>query len=241
MLLTYVFVALVVTAGTAAQAASGFGFSLLTVPLLAALLDAQTAVVANGALGLLLVAFMAVRGQGRVERSVVAVAVGAAIVGMPLGLWVLSHLGNRALTAAIGVVVLVLTVALIRGLRLPAGRATYALAGVLSGALSTSTGTSGPPLVIALQGIQVAAEGFRATLATLFALQGTVAFGAFIATGRVTAEVGRVALAGLPGLATGWVLGDRIFRRLDERRFRRLVTGMLALSATVAIIRSLVA
>jgi uncharacterized protein len=63
---------------------------------------------------------------------------------------------------------------------------------------------------------------------------------AFALVGRVTAEVGRLTLAGLPGLALGWLLGQRIFTRLDPTRFRRLVLTVLALSALAALVGALV-
>jgi uncharacterized membrane protein YfcA len=58
---TFLLVALVVGAGAVAQAVSGFGFALLTVPLLAVLLGPKTAVVTDNVVGIGLVSLMVLR------------------------------------------------------------------------------------------------------------------------------------------------------------------------------------
>ena len=237
--MTYVLVALVVGLGAAAQAASGFGFALLAVPLLALLVGAKTAVVTTGVVSLGLQLTMAFRDHSAIRRPTVAAATSAALVGMPLGLFVLDHVDERTLAIVIAATVLGFTVALARGVRVPAGTATDAVAGFASGTLSTSTGTSGPPLVIALHARELSPLAFRATLAAQFLIQGTISVVAFALVGRVTAEVGRLTLAGLPGLALGWLVGQTIFARLDHARFRRLVLVMLALSGLASLIGAL--
>jgi uncharacterized membrane protein YfcA len=227
---TYLLVALIVALGAAAQAASGFGFALLAVPLLALLLGAKTAVVTAGVVSLGLQLTMALRDHGSIRRPTVVTMTIAALAGMPLGLFILERVEDRTLTIAIAVTVLIFTLLLARGARVPAGTAIDAAAGFTSGIISTSTGTSGPPLVIALHAREMTPLMFRATLAAQFLIQGTISVVAFALVGRITAEVGRLALAGLPGLALGWLAGDRIFARLDHDRFRRVVLVMLAIS-----------
>lgn len=233
--MTYVLVALVVGLGAAAQSASGFGFALLTVPLLALLLGAKTAVVTTAVVAVALQVAMTTRDHDAIHRPTVAAATAGALAGMPLGLLILDRVDERALTVAIAITVLLFTVALARGIGAPAGTATDAVAGFASGTLSTSTGTSGPPLVIAMHARELPPIAFRATLAAQFLIQGTISVIAFALTGRVTGEIGLLALAGLPGLGLGWLAGQRIFARLDQDRFRRVVLAMLALSALASL------
>jgi uncharacterized membrane protein YfcA len=227
---TFLLVALIVALGAAAQAASGFGFALLAVPLLALILGAKTAVVTAGVVSLGLQLTMALRDHGSIRRPTVVTMTIAALAGMPLGLFILERVEDRTLTIAIAATVLTFTLLLARGARVPAGTAIDAAAGFTSGIISTSTGTSGPPLVIALHAREMTPLTFRATLAAQFLIQGTISVVAFALVGRITVEVGRLALAGLPGLALGWLAGDRIFARLDHDRFRRVVLVMLAIS-----------
>lgn len=234
--MTYALVALVVGVAAAAQAVSGFGFSLVAVPVLAVLVGAKTGVVANAAIGLGLVALIVVRNRHGVERRTVLHASISALAAMPIGLLVLIWVDERTLTVIIGLAVLVLASALARGLRFPDSAFTDVVAGLCSGTLATSTGTNGPPLVMALHGKELEPSSFRATLAAMFVVQSAAAFFVFAVAGRVTGEVGRVALAGYPTMVLGFLAGERLAARIDRPRFRRIVLAMLVASAVVALV-----
>jgi uncharacterized membrane protein YfcA len=235
---TYLLVVLVVGVGAAAQASSGFGFALLTVPLLAVLVGPKTAVVADNVIGIGLVSLMVLRNRHGVERRTVLVVSAAAIVAMPLGLVILTVVDPRVLLAIIGATVLGLTAALVKGLSFPDRDGTDLVAGFCSGLLATSTGTNGPPLVIALHGKDLEPAVFRATLAAAFLVQSVATLVAFTATGKITDEVGRAALAGYVGIVPGLFAGERLAARLDPGRFRVVVVAMLVVSALASIARA---
>ncbi|HEU5225919.1 MAG TPA: sulfite exporter TauE/SafE family protein [Actinomycetota bacterium] len=229
----------VVALASAAQAVSGFGFALIGAPLVAVLVGPKEAVVGLAMIGLVLVAQLSLRGRGHVDRPTVGVVTAAAIVGMPLGLVVLVLANDRALTLAIAIAVIAFSLLLWRGARVPAGRRTDAAAGFTAGILSTSTGTSGPPIVIALSAKQLEPAAFRATISAIFLVQGSVSLVAFAIGGQITRDAVAVALAGLPGVIIGSIVGERGFRRLDTPKFRRVVLGMLFLSGAVALFGAL--
>jgi len=112
-------------------------------------------------------------------------------------------------------------------------------AGFTAGILSTSTGTSGPPIVIALSAKQLEPAVFRATISAIFLVQGSVALALFALGEQITRDVLSVALAGLPGVLVGSIVGEHGFRRLDTPTFRRVVLGMLFLSGVVALFAAL--
>ena len=93
--------------------------------------------------------------------------------------------------------------------------------------LATSTGSSGPPLVFALQAKGVTPDEFRGTLSATFVLQGLIALCGFALVGRLNTEVGGFFLAGLPGMLGGFLVGAGVRPHLDPRRFRVLVLGLL--------------
>lgn len=230
----------VVALAAAAQVVSGFGFALIATPLVAVLAGPREAVIGLTMVGLVLVAQVAIRGRGHVDGSIVLLMSAAAIVGMPLGLLVLTRTDDRVLTVAIAVGVIVFSVLLWHGLRLPVGRGTDAAAGFTAGVLSTSTGTNGPPIVIALSAKRMQPTVFRATISAIFLVQGAAALVAFAIGGQITRDAVAVGLAGLPGVIVGSIVGERGFRRLDTPTFRRVVLGMLFLSGIVALIGALV-
>ena len=143
--------------------------------------------------GLLLVAQLSLRGRGHVDRPTVLVMTVAAILGMPLGLLVLTQVEERVLTLLIAAAVITFAVLLWRA---PAAghRGTDAVAGFAAGILSTSTGTSGPPIVIALSTKDMQPTVFRATISAIFLVQGSAALVAFALGGQVTMDALAVAL-----------------------------------------------
>lgn len=239
-MLAYVGIAGVTAVAAAAQAISGFGFSLIAVPLVALLAGPKAAVVGTAIIGPVLTWGIMLRERGNVRWTTVAIVCLAALAGMPVGLYVLSRIGDRGLLIVIGLAVLLIALALWRGLSVPPGRGTEVAAGVLSGALATSTGTNGPPLVIAFHAADMSPGEFRGTLSASFAAQGLVALAGFWLTGHLTADAGTVAAAALPGLALGWLVGERAFARTRADRFRGVVLVMLAASGAASLVGALI-
>ena len=236
---TYVGIAGVTAVAAATQAISGFGFSLIAVPLVALLAGPKAAVVGTAIIGPVLTWGIMLRERGNVRWATVVVVALAAFAGMPIGLYILSTIDDRGLLVMIGLVVLLIAIALWRGLSVPSERGTQVAAGALSGALATSTGTNGPPLVIAFHAADMSPGEFRGTLSASFAVQGLVALGGFWLTGHLTVDAGRVAAAALPGLALGWLVGERVFARIPADRFRNVVLLMLAASGAALLIGAL--
>jgi uncharacterized membrane protein YfcA len=217
-----------------AQSVSGFGSALVAVPLLSVLAGPRTAVVTITALSIAMTALATVRERRHVQWRVAGTLAAAGLIGMPVGLVLLTSLGARALTLVIAALVLVVTVMLARGWSAHPGPWARRSAGVLSGAMLTSTGMNGPPLVITLQALRLRSDAFRATLQAVFCAQDVAAVAGFVAVGQLNRTVLVAVAAGLPGLPLGWLLGDRVFTRIDQDVFRRVVLGMLVVSADAA-------
>jgi uncharacterized membrane protein YfcA len=228
-------IALIVLFAAATQSITGFGFALIVVPGLALLLGPKVAVVAMSSIGVPLVIWNAIRWRRDIlVREAVTTSL-AALLGMPLGLIVLTRANDRVLTAAIGVTILVLTVWLWRGFHLPSGRSTELTAGFVSGALATSVGTNGPPLVIAFQAVGLPPLPFRATLQACFVGQGSIALALFWSRGLIVHDVGVGFLIGAPAAVVGALAGDRLAPRVHAGPFRAAVLWLLALSGALAL------
>lgn len=222
-----------------AQSVSGFGFSLLSVPLLIPFIGAQGAVVAATTLSFLLTVGSSWHQRSHVQWRPVAVVSATAVVGMPIGLLALHYLDGRWLSLLIGCVVIGMTLQFARRRqRAIAGRAV-GVAGAVSGVLLTSTAMNGPPLVLALQGMGLAPRQFRASLQAAFVVQDAVAVGGFALVGQISQDAMIVAAAGIPGLIIGWLIGDRAFARISPETFRRIVLVMLAASGTLAVAQAI--
>ncbi|MCC6381253.1 MAG: sulfite exporter TauE/SafE family protein [Dehalococcoidia bacterium] len=222
------------------QSLSGFGFSLLLVPPLAMVTGPKEAVVLANAMGLLVNLTGVVRLHTAVDWQLGLTLFAAAVVGMPIGYAVLAAADPATLQILIALTVIVATLLIARGARLPGrGRLLDAGAGLLSGILNTSTSMSGPPVVLYLHGQRLAPAVFRATLTALFFASGVVAVALFMAGGRF--GLAEAALTGVaaPGLVAGWFGGHLLFHRLQAAQFRRLVVLVLLASSVSALLAAL--
>ncbi|WP_182526785.1 sulfite exporter TauE/SafE family protein [Nocardioides dongkuii] len=228
--------AMVCCLAAATQAVTGFGFALMAVPPLAALTDAVQAVVIATVVGLALTSVSSVRERKHVVTAPASRMVVGGLVGMPLGLVMLTQFDESVLTLLIAGVVIALVLLLAFRVRLPAGAGAQWGSGLASGALLTSTGANGPPLVLTLQSMQLPPARSRGTLQTVFWCQELVAVAALVALGEVDAGVVALAAAGAAVCPLGWRLGDLLFVRISPSRFRGVVLACLTASATVSIV-----
>ena len=236
-LLTTIVVLIALAAAT--QSIVGFGYALLVVPVLTALLGPKVAVVASTSVGTALVAWNSLRWRHDIRwREVVTVSI-AALCAMPFGLAVLTRADDHVLRLIVGVTILVFTAWLWRGLSLPRGRRTEIVAGATSGALAASVGVNGPPLVIAFQATDMQPAPFRATLQMCFLVQAAVALALFWWQGLVVEDVGWVFAVGIPAAVLGALVGDRIAPRVHAGPFRAAVLVLLALTGALAMASAL--
>jgi uncharacterized protein len=235
-----IWVAVAFTIGSLAQSVSGFGFTLIAVPLLTLAIRPADAVVGQTFAAVLLSFWMGVQLWPEADKAVLKRIVPMSFIGMPIGIIVSSRLSDRGLRIGVGIAVISAAVAIASGWKLKQVSAPMEYgAGLLSGILGTTTGTNGPPLVVTLAAREHPPARFRATLQVAFALANVVAIPLFVASGKVTSTGLRVAAIGLLPTLAGRLLGEPIFRNLNPQRFRVIVIVMLFAAGAVASARAL--
>lgn len=234
---TAVLIVSVLVASTT-QVTVGFGFALLSVPLMALALPTREAVVVSTILGLVTSSFQAWHGRRDTERDVVVRMVASALVGLPLGWLLFTRVDDDVLRALLGVSV-ILAVLLLATNRVATGsRRLDVVCGALSGALASSLSTNGPPLVFALQARGLSMSAFRPTINTVFTVSGVVALTGFVMSDDVSGDALIHSLMAIPVLLLGSRIGFILRGRVPESGARRLVLALLALAGTAAILTS---
>lgn len=236
---TILILAAIITLASFSQAVSGFGFSLIAIPIAMPFIGVQQAIAIATLLSLVLAASVAIKLRSEVEWNPTLTVTGSAIVGMPFGLALLLLLDSSYISLLIGVLVIASVVMLATGrLRSIGGRGGVLGAGFLSGMLLSSTGINGPPLVIAFQSMRMSPRTFRASLQVTFTIADFFVLIGFALVGTLTWSVALTALIVSPMLALGWWLGDLTFKRLNPRAFRVAVLIMLGLSGCMAVFQA---
>jgi uncharacterized membrane protein YfcA len=235
--------ALAVFTGAVLQSATGFGFALVAAPILFALLGPQQAVTAGVLLGLGLnvLTLATERRRPAVLRRDAGLLLAWSLPGLALGALALRELSEQLLSVLVALAVLAALALRVRSRSRPPGRAVRRgwqapAAGVTSGALSTSTSLSGPPLVFYLLARGAAPGAMRDTLAAIFVVQALLGYPALLLSGTFDLPAGIWAL--LAGGLAGHVLGRRAFAWLHGERHERAVLALLGLTALVALVGS---
>jgi uncharacterized protein len=238
-----------VVAGAALQSATGFGFALTAAPLLFAAAEPERAVGLLIVLGLE-VNLLTLGTEGRrpepLRRDTAAILAWA-VPGVVVGLLALRSLDSTALQIAVtlGVFATLAVRALarrgappVRGAAAPAWAAPAA--GFTSGALTTSTNTAGPPVVLYLLARGARPGETRDTLTATFVGLSALGIAALAVSGTRAAAPPAAALAALvPLVALGHLAGRPIFARLAEHRYEPVLTAVLVLTALAGLATAL--
>ena len=220
------------------QSISGFGFSLLAMPLLSIFVDIQDAVVIATLCGIFTNAVHLRKDFQFVERSIARRISLSALIGMPLGVVVLTVFSATQMRAIIGAVIVVLVFLMMRNFILKTENTNVDIVlGAFSGLLATSVSTNGPPLVFLLQSKQLDPWRLRATLAYVFTISGCASFIVLMIAGKGSIEAFQYAMLSLPAMYLGTVVGRKARLRVTQEAFKRLMYVLLlatAVSTTLA-------
>jgi uncharacterized protein len=232
-----VLAALAAFAGAAVQSATGLGFALVLSPALFAVMEPEEAVAAVLILGAALCALVLVESH-RVATHGLARLLAPAVPGLAVGVLVLTALSKESLQVGVGVAVIAAAAWQLR--RRAAVRISAALAGFLSGVLTTSISVNGPPLALWLESQRVPPARFRATLAAAFLILDIAGVALILAReGADTVELGSLGPL-LACVFAGYALGAVGFRRLDAQRFSTAVLVVVVLTGAASVVAGLI-
>lgn len=228
-------VVVVVALSSFAQTVTGFGFSLLAVPPLSLVLEPADAIAVGLVLLVLANITLVASEWADVDRGAAGWLLAGSTVGLPLGLAVLRALSADGLRLAVAVAVLAAVVVVVTGRpQLGHGPSTLLAAGVVTGALTTSLTTNGPPAALALQGRRLDPGVFRPTIGVVIGATAVVGVVLFAIDGRLDGEVPRAVAVGIPAQLVGWLTGLRVRDRVPARWSRSAVIALLVVGALVS-------
>jgi uncharacterized protein len=234
----FVLALLAVGVGGVIQGSIGFGFSLVAAPVLALVHpDALPATLLL--LGAPLNAFVAVRERRSIDLRGLTSILGGRVLGAVLGAGILVVVPARLLSTLFGALILV---AVVLSAARPAVRPRQGLrffAAVASGVMATGAAVGGPALALVYQDRQGAV--LRSTLAVFFLFGLAVSLAALGVAGRITASQVELSVRLLPALGIGLAASRPVTRLIDRQSMRPAVLVFSFISASVAIVKGIIA
>ena len=164
-----------------------------------------------------------------------------ATIGVFLGTILLTRLEPAIIKLIAGSVVILFALSVLRGWRIDAVHHPLAapLAGLASGTLSTSSGMSGPPVVLLFTTRQYDMQQFRGSITAYFYYVNFVGLSLLILRGIVGWEQLEIAFRLLPAAIIGGFIGRRLLRSVSQSQFRKITLVMLLMTGTTGIVTAL--
>lgn len=161
------------------------------------------------------------------------------VLGIPLGLAVLTAFGADPVRLAIGCVILGSVLLLWRGIRLPPrpSRAIPLAVGLVAGVMSGLASMGGPPIVVYLLALAHEAAVVRASSIVYFMLSAVVSLLLMSWRGLIDREILSWSVASVPLLMVGTSVGNWGFRRSRPHHHRLTAMVLLSVLAILLIAR----
>ncbi len=213
------------------QTLSGFGFSLVVMPVLTLLLGLRLALPLVALAGLTLYVVNLLRYHRAVNVREVLRLGAASALGVPIGIWAMVNVNETYVKSLLGLILVAYAVYSLASPALPrvcSPRWAY-LAGFVAGCLGGAYNTPGPPLVVYGSLRQWAKDEFRAGLQALFLFNAVLTVSSHFLAQHLTATVVTFYAYAAPALLLGVLAASRLDRRVNKERFRVLVLVIILL------------
>ncbi len=219
---------------------SGFGSTLISVPLLAHLFPLRSVIPTIVLLDCVASIGMGMRLRAGIIRTEFLALLPFLVAGLALGVVLLVHLPGQFLLFGLGIFIFLygLSYALRRepAFRLP--RWSAAPIGIIAGITSATFSVGGPLYILYLTGRGATPDQVRATMPVIFIFTTVARIVMFAVAGLFTREVLIAAACLLPVMLFGVWCGHRLHARFSRDDVIRVMGGLLVVSGASLVIRA---
>jgi uncharacterized protein len=236
---TFILFIAIILFASIVQTSTGFGFSIMATPFLLLLFPPKEAIQINLILSLVISLALIVKIRRDIDFPLVKRFVVGSIPGLPLGILIFTLIEMSLLKVIISLIIILLTVLLIMKFRIKQSVMRDLLAGGWSGALTTSIGMPGPPLLLYFSGTETKKEKLRGTTLAFYLFIYLVSLVIQVKVAGTTPTVWKSSLQALPVVAIGLVLGQALFSKINQKMFQIFTYVLLLFTGIYLLIESI--
>lgn len=216
---------------------TGTGYVILGLPLLALVFDPKMLVVVMTIHSAFLGLAILVQARQHAEWWRVWRLLIGGVIGLPIGVQLLSVIDVTVLRLVMGVVIIAFAVLLMftAGWKVRHERTAHLTVGLSSGVLNGLIAMSGPPVVLFLTNQAVDKGRLRASMTLFFFLQNLVTIPLFAAKGLLGMPELKLSAMLFPALAVGTLSGLYLHRHIAEGWFRRVLLWIMLVAGGLAL------
>ena len=237
--LQYGLVVLILITAYTFRGVSGFGSGLIAIPLLVLILPISIVVPMMVLLDFIASVSHSIRHREVTRWKMIFPLLPFTLAGVLLALFIFKTVDTNLLVKTLGVVILLFAIYnFISPTPHRQGGKLWAVpAGVFGGLVGTLFGTGGPFYVIYLQLRHLNKAAFRATIATIFMIDGGIRVGGFALSGFFTHQTLLLTALGLPIMGLAMYVGGHIHTSISQTTFHRAIGVLLLVSGAALLIK----
>ena len=220
------------------QGVSGFGFSILAIPLITLFISPKTVVPVLILFSIIINIVVLYSTWKQISLRKIWILLVFAIISMPFGAHLLVILNENTLKIFIGSCIFIFGLLLLLGFKKQFKHEKLAMIpiGLISGLLGGSISISGPPIILFMANKGVEKHVFRGNLAVYFFLLNILTIPVYFLNGLFTKEVLILSTVFSPGLLVGVIAGNLLSHKIKENHFRKLILILLILMGILSLI-----
>lgn len=234
-----IIVLIIVLFSSILQTSTGFGFSIVATPFLLFIFEPREAIQINLILSLIISCVMITKIRKDVNFGILKRFIIGSAAGLPVGIILFLLLDMSFLKLAVSIIILVLTVLLMANVRISKTNARDYGIGGISGSLTTSIGIPGPPILLYFSGTDTQKEALRATTLAFYLWIYAVSLIIQIVFAGTDQAVWTTSGIALPLLLAGMVIGQLLFKRINQKVFRIFTYIILLFTGLTLLVKSL--
>lgn len=212
------------------QAATGFGFAIMSIPFYLLILEPHDAIQLNILLSFIICLIVSYRIRHRIDKGILIRLIKGSLIGALPGIALFTFLDEQPLKIFISIIILISAALLITKIKLKESKTKQLIAGAFSGLLNTSTGMGGPPLMIYFLGAKTDKAIIHAATNAYFVFIAIISFLLQIIVHPVSKSVWTAALWSIPFLLAGMFLGQWLFAKINQQLFLKIIYLLLIVS-----------
>lgn len=235
---TLILASVIVFFGALTQSLIGFGLAVVASPLLY-IVSPQLVPVPIVVMGFVISAMTLFRERGHLQFNGLQYALLGRIPGGFVGAGLLVFAPQAVLGLIIAAIVYIAVILSVYKITAPINRISLFIAGIFSGIFGNIAAIGGPPMAILLAGQDV--NQFRAALSAFFLISSLIALAILAIFGLVEAQHLWLSLMLIPSIVGGYLVSSLLINHIDKNKTRIITLVLCSVSATVLVIKSLMA
>ena len=222
------------------QGVIGFGFALIVVPLGLSLLGKTTIVTSVLIIGITLNLLLILKNKERIDKKMMGFLIIASFIGMIIGVELFKIVPSNILQLFAGLLVIVYSIySAFFKITLPKSNKLTFIAGLLSGILNSSTGLSGPPIVMLLANQQTNKMVFKKSLSVFFLFMNITTLILYLFNNYLTSQGLTVGLIAVPIVLLAGYLGNKLSGVINMKAFNTITLLIILITGVTNVYTSL--